>query len=61
MPDQATILPGTKAAKILADNGLQVTEKQAENIVQFLTILAKTTFANEKRISLYQGEHRRAS
>ena len=61
MSEQLTIVTPEKACKILSDNGLQVTEKQAKKIVEFLTILAKTTFANEKCISLYQGEHRRAS
>ncbi len=62
MQHQQTISPITpaRAQKILADNGLNTTLEEAAGILQFLIKLATLT-QHENSLSLYTGEHRRAS
>ncbi len=49
-----TVTPGT-AVKILASNGLQVSEEEAKNVLDLMYKLAVQTIRNEKSISLHQG------
>jgi hypothetical protein len=52
----SSITPQT-AKKILADNGMFVSEEIAADVLQFLTTLATTIIRNEKLLPVHTSKH----
>ncbi len=59
MQDPVIISPISpeRAQQILSDNGLQVSNAQAADILNFLTILATASHDNEKLLSIHPCKH----
>jgi hypothetical protein len=50
--ENTSCITPVQAQKILADNGMQVSIEQAEEILKFLTTLAEITLNNEELLAL---------